>query len=177
MDFSSFSSAWQFFDTNSLPNFLRSPRVFLKSRMVNSLIFLLKSTTLSRKWFVQSFNWTAVLVNLIQSPFPFWHWNCHFELPLTYALGFSFIKSSLLGEIFIVCCQLNNIKQHAWWIKKKYFKERKVSTLWWIFFVKAVNGYREYYKPKLRSVTDSGTREFGIPNSQIQNIYIYDTNK
>ena len=51
MDISSFPSAWQFFNTNSLPNFLRSPRVFLKSRTLISLIFLLKSTTLGRKWF------------------------------------------------------------------------------------------------------------------------------
>ena len=56
MDLSSFSSAWQFFDRNSLQNFLRSTRVFLKSRMLSSLIFLLKSTTLGRKWFVQPFN-------------------------------------------------------------------------------------------------------------------------
>ena len=48
-----------------------------------------------------------------------------FRKCVTYALGCSFIQSSLLRRTLIVCCQLNNIKQHAWWIKKKYFKEKK----------------------------------------------------
>ena len=45
MDFSSFSSAWQFFDTKFSEISLR---VFLKSRMLSSLKFLPKSATLCR---------------------------------------------------------------------------------------------------------------------------------
>ena len=36
----------------------------------------------------------------------------------------TFIKSSLLRSVFIACCQLNNIKLYAWWIKKMLQKKK-----------------------------------------------------
>ena len=72
---------------------------------------------------------------------------------------------------------------------KKYFKERKgfkvkveaylesSRTSVWSFFVKITNGYRGKYRPKLRSVTECGIREFGITNSQNQKIYMIQINK
>ena len=168
MDFLSFSSAWYFFDTNSLPNFVRSPRVFLKSttlgrKIVCSVIYL-------NSCFSQ-LNTKSFSILTFKLPF----WKC-----VTYALGCSFIKSSLLRINFNVCCQLNNIKQHAWWIEKVFKKKEGFQSknrgifriqlnicdgayLWKELMV--IGGNR-----KLRSVTEFGIREFGIPNSQTQKL-------
>ena len=51
-----------------------------------------------------------------------------FRKCVTYALGCSFIKSSLLRRTFIVCCQLNNIKQHAWLIKKELQRKERFQS-------------------------------------------------
>ena len=80
-----------------------------------------------------------------------------FRIGVTYVLGCSFIKSSLLRSVFVVCYQLNNIKQHAWWIKRYInFKERKgfkvkeetyFQSSWTsvmeLFFEKSTNDFRK----------------------------------
>ena len=56
-----------------LAEFCEITRVFLKSRMLSYLIFLLKSTTLDRK-IVFSVIWlNSCFSQFKESPFPFWH--------------------------------------------------------------------------------------------------------
>ena len=115
LGFSSFFSGWKFFNTKSTPNFLKSTRVLSK--------LILKSLTLG----------PSVFSKLMKQLFYSTKYKVYFVLALklqfrkcvTYILCCSFIKSLLLRGIFIVCSQLNNIKQHAWRIKKTLRKESK----------------------------------------------------
>ena len=64
---------------------------------------------------------------LNKNPFSISTLKLPFRKCITYALDCSFIKSSLLRKIFIVCCQFNKLKSMLDELKKKHSKKRKVS--------------------------------------------------
>ena len=99
-------------------------------------------------------------------------WKC-----VTYALGCSFMKSSLLRRIFILRCQLNTIKQHAWWIKKSISKKKRFQICDGAFLWKqlTVTGVIQAKVEVGHRVSDSWVLDPKLPNSR--NTHMIQINK